>query len=143
MRFAPHFFRKGQLEKMFILFADPHFKRSNFRRRVIHANFLSIYAYCIRELYVCTDVYDLFEWEIKHIENHPLFERVDPALEPYEKDPCYIAMHHATEESQKVTRNKGKKWGAIYKRIAEPKTNMPNKSLSSISEPVTKKVKSE
>jgi hypothetical protein len=35
MKFAPNYFRKGQLKKMFFLFPDPHFKKSNHRRRVI------------------------------------------------------------------------------------------------------------
>ena len=26
MKFLPHYFRKGQLEKLFFLFPDPHFK---------------------------------------------------------------------------------------------------------------------
>lgn len=47
MRFCPNLFHRGQLEKMFILFADPHFKRSNYRRRVINDSFLAYYAYCM------------------------------------------------------------------------------------------------
>ncbi len=35
MKYASNYFRKGQLEKMFILFADPHFKRAKYRLRVI------------------------------------------------------------------------------------------------------------
>ena len=27
MKYLPNFFRKGQLEKMFFLFPDPHFKK--------------------------------------------------------------------------------------------------------------------
>jgi len=35
MKYAANYFRKGQLEKIFFLFPDPHFKKANFRRRVI------------------------------------------------------------------------------------------------------------
>ena len=28
MKYLPNFFRKGQLEKMFFLFPDPHFKKA-------------------------------------------------------------------------------------------------------------------
>ena len=35
MKYAGNYFRKGQLRKMFVLFADPHFKRSKFRLRII------------------------------------------------------------------------------------------------------------
>jgi tRNA G46 methylase TrmB len=40
MKSGANWFRRGQLEKMFILFPDPHFKRSNFRRRIVNPNFL-------------------------------------------------------------------------------------------------------
>jgi hypothetical protein len=42
MKAGANWFRRGQLEKMFILFPDPHFKRSNFRRRIVNPNFLGI-----------------------------------------------------------------------------------------------------
>ena len=53
--------------QMFFLFPDPHFKKSNFRRRVINQNFLASYAYCLREgglAYTITDVKDLHEWMV-------------------------------------------------------------------------------
>lgn len=35
MKYFPNFFAKGQLEKIFFLFPDPHFHKSNYRRRII------------------------------------------------------------------------------------------------------------
>ena len=35
MKYLPHFFRKGQLEKIFFCFPDPHFKAKNHRRRIV------------------------------------------------------------------------------------------------------------
>jgi tRNA (guanine-N7-)-methyltransferase len=35
MKYLPHFFTKGQLEKIFFCFPDPHFKAKNHRRRII------------------------------------------------------------------------------------------------------------
>lgn len=35
MKYLPNYFAKGQLKKMFFLFPDPHFKKSNHRRRII------------------------------------------------------------------------------------------------------------
>ena len=35
MRYLPNYFAKAQLSKMFFLFPDPHFKKSNHRRRII------------------------------------------------------------------------------------------------------------
>jgi hypothetical protein len=35
MKYLPHFFVKGQLEKIFFCFPDPHFKAKNHRRRIV------------------------------------------------------------------------------------------------------------
>jgi len=43
MKFLPNHFRKGQLEKLFFLFPDPHFKKANIRRRIIKS--LSLLAF--------------------------------------------------------------------------------------------------
>ena len=119
MKFAPNYFRRGQLDSIFILFADPHFKKSNHRRRVISANFLAIYAYILKVgglIYTITDVKDLHEWEVSWLDKHPLFERIPN--EELANDAGFIAMHHATEEGQKVTRLSGQKYPAVFRRIA-------------------------
>jgi tRNA (guanine-N7-)-methyltransferase len=41
MRHLCQYFRKGTLLKIFVCFADPHFKAKNFRRRIINTGFLS------------------------------------------------------------------------------------------------------
>lgn len=40
MKFLPNLFEKGQLLKMFFLYPDPHFKKTNHRRRIIRLNIL-------------------------------------------------------------------------------------------------------
>lgn len=118
MKYAPNYFRKGQLEKMFFCFPDPHFKRTNFRRRIINSNFLSIYAYCLRpggRLYTISDVLELSEWMVEHLTKHPLFRRLTD--EELAKDPCVPIMATATEESKKVERLRGNKYPAVFVRI--------------------------
>jgi tRNA (guanine-N7-)-methyltransferase len=59
MRNLPNYFVKGQLEKMFFLFPDPHFKAQNHRRRIIQSTLLAEYAYLLKSggrLYTITDV---------------------------------------------------------------------------------------
>lgn len=51
-------------------------------------------------MYTITDVKDLHEWMVKHLEEHPLFERLSKEWE--ENDECVKIMRNATEE--------GKKW---------------------------------
>ena len=48
MRYLPNYFRKGQLEKIFFCFPDPHFKAKNHRRRIISLALLSDYAHFLR-----------------------------------------------------------------------------------------------
>lgn len=38
MRYLPHYFRKGQLTKLFFCFPDPQFKARNHRRRIVRYN---------------------------------------------------------------------------------------------------------
>lgn len=49
MKHLPHYFHKRQLEKIFFLYPDPHFKKSKFKRRIINRELLSEYAYVLQE----------------------------------------------------------------------------------------------
>lgn len=121
MKFLPNFFRRGQLEKMFFCFPDPHFKQRKHKARIITNTLLSEYAYVLREggiLYTITDVLDLHEWMKQHLDQHPMFERLDPEQE--NQDPCVEIMTHATEEGKKVARNNGSKYIACYTRLPNP-----------------------
>lgn len=118
MKFLPHFFEKGQLSKMFFLFPDPHFKKRKHKARIISTSLLSEYAYCLKvggKLYAATDVLDLHEWMVGHLEKHPLFKRVEKA----EEDPVVQLILNSTEEGKKVERNKGDKYFAVFERIQD------------------------
>eukprot|EP00455_Lapot_gusevi_P046607 TRINITY_DN6157_c0_g2_i1.p1 TRINITY_DN6157_c0_g2~~TRINITY_DN6157_c0_g2_i1.p1 ORF type:complete len:271 (-),score=74.71 TRINITY_DN6157_c0_g2_i1:20-778(-) len=119
MKYLPNYFRKGQLEKIFFCFPDPHFKKSNHRRRIISHNLLSEYAYalCIGGIiYTISDVLDLHQWMASHLEQHPLFQRLTE--EELANDPAVEAMTNGTEEGQKVTKAGGSKYLAVFRRIA-------------------------
>ncbi|KAI0152608.1 PXA domain-containing protein [Xylariaceae sp. FL1272] len=114
MKFMPNFFRKGQLSKAFICFPDPHFKQRKHKARIISTTLNSEYAYVLRPggiVYTITDVEDLHNWMVRHLESHPSFGRISE--EEQEADPCVAIMKNATEESQKVTRNQGQKFTPI------------------------------
>lgn len=79
MKTLPHFFKCGQLSKMFFLFPDPHFKRKKHKARIISPNLLAEYAYFLRVggwMYLATDVEELFQWMVLHAEEHVLFRRL-------------------------------------------------------------------
>ena len=73
---------------------------------------------CIRDRYTITDVLDLHEWMVKHLEEHPLFERLSKEWESQDK--CVSIMRDATEEGKKVARNKGDKYIACFVRLPTP-----------------------
>lgn len=121
MKFLPNFFEKGQLSKMFFCFPDPHFKQRKHKARIITNTLLSEYAYVLKEggvVYTITDVKDLHEWMVKHLEEHPLFERLSKDWE--ENDECVKIMRNATEEGKKVERKKGDKFVACFTRLPTP-----------------------
>ncbi|XP_038975328.1 tRNA (guanine-N(7)-)-methyltransferase-like [Phoenix dactylifera] len=120
MKYVPNYFEKGQLSKMFFLFPDPHFKEKNHRRRVISLQLLDEYAYALEVggiIYTITDVDELGDWMRSCLEDHPLFEAVPE--EELEADPVVRLLSSATEEGQKVARNGGQTFRAVYRRISE------------------------
>ncbi|KAJ3348194.1 tRNA (guanine-N(7)-)-methyltransferase (tRNA(m7G46)-methyltransferase) [Kappamyces sp. JEL0680] len=62
-----------------------------------------------------TDVKDLHDWMVKHLDEHPLFRRLSE--QELEGDVCIPACMQDTEEGKKVERNKGDKYLACYVRI--------------------------
>lgn len=119
MKYIPNYFEKGQLLKMFFLFPDPHFKEKNHRRRVISPFLLDEYAYALQVggiIYTITDVEELGEWMKSCLENHPMFEALTE--EELKADPVVKLLSSATEEGQKVARNGGQTFQAVFRRIA-------------------------
>ncbi|KAF8000020.1 hypothetical protein HF325_005869 [Metschnikowia pulcherrima] len=130
MKFTPNFFFKGQLSKMFFCFPDPHFKQRKHKARIITNTLLSEYAYVLREggiIYTITDVKDLHEWMVKHLEEHPLFERKSQEWE--QGDKCVEIMTNATEEGQKVERNNGSKFIACFERLPTPENEVNDANM--------------
>lgn len=121
MKHLPNYFCKGQLKKMFFLYPDPHFKKSKRKWRIINKSLLAEYAYVLAEgaiVYTVTDVEDLHKWIVQHFQEHPLFEEVDK--QDLVADPVVEKLYESTEEGKKVTRNKGDKFLAVFRRIADP-----------------------
>ncbi|KAI1831480.1 hypothetical protein DTO013E5_2901 [Penicillium roqueforti] len=135
MKFLPNFFGHHQLSKIFICFPDPHFKARKHKARIISESLNAEYAFVLRPgglLYTITDVEEYHHWVLRHFLNNEqqegepapapsskdLFERVPD--EELALDPCVRVMKFETEESKKVTRNKGNKYVAVFRRKADP-----------------------
>ncbi|CAN8028266.1 unnamed protein product [Ixodes persulcatus] len=109
-----------QLSKMFFLFPDPHFKKQKHKWRIISRQLLAEYAYVLRIqglLYTITDVKELHEWMVSHLDEHPLFERVSD--EDLKEDVVVEKLYESTEEGKKVTRNSGEKFLAVFRRVED------------------------
>lgn len=123
MKYLPNYFEKGQLEKMFFLFPDPHFKEKNHRRRIISQALLAEYAYVMAVgglLYTITDVEELGDWMRSCLDDHPLFEEVPPSEQGC--DEIVKLLPVATEEGQKVQRNQGRSFLSVYRRVSARKS---------------------
>ncbi|CAD8156020.1 unnamed protein product [Paramecium pentaurelia] len=116
MRHLPQYFRKNSLEKIFICFPDPHFKKKNYRRRIVNPGLLSEYAYLLKSngrIYCITDVEELHNWHVQHLEKHKMFKRVQDV----EQDSTAKLIWNSTEEGQKVERNKGSKFIIVCEKV--------------------------
>jgi tRNA (guanine-N7-)-methyltransferase len=125
MRHLPNYFRAGQLEKLFFCFPDPHFKASNRRRRIVSVPLLSEYAHLLAiggRLYTITDVPELGAWMRAQLEAHPLFREVPPG--ELARDAAAALLPVATEEGQKVARNGGQTFVAVFERMAGLESEM-------------------
>lgn len=144
MKFLPNFFARSQLSKIFICFPDPHFKMRKHKARIISETLNAEYAYVLRPgglMYTITDVEEYHHWILRHFRQGKsaaqedgsaagetkigtvgdvtdLFERVSE--DELERDPCVQVMKEATEEGKKVTRNKGHKFVAVFRRKDDP-----------------------
>ncbi|XP_055683658.1 tRNA (guanine-N(7)-)-methyltransferase [Lutzomyia longipalpis] len=118
MKYLPNYFHKAQLSKMFFLYPDPHFKKAKHKWRIINPSLLTEYSYFLKSggmIYTITDVEDLHEWMVKHLSQHPNFQRIP--LEELMDDPLVEKLYETSEEGIKVTRNKGSKFAAIFRRL--------------------------
>lgn len=135
MKFLPNFFTRAQLRAIFFCFPDPHFKARKHKARIVSPTLNAEYAYVLRPggvVYTITDVQDLHEWMCEHLSRHKSFERV--AEDEYksalvageeqsdENEMCKFVrtMMSGTEEGQKVTRNQGEKFVALFRRLPDP-----------------------
>jgi tRNA (guanine-N7-)-methyltransferase len=124
MKLLLNFFYKGQLDKLFFCFADPHFKRTNHRKRIINQYLLNEYAYLLKKggkLYIITDVEELYIWERSMLNQNKCFKEMNK--DEIEKDE-FTGFMKNTNEARKVIKNDGKMYYSIYERVEPKNTNL-------------------
>ena len=133
MKLLLNYFYKGQIDKMFFCFADPHFKKNNHKKRIINKYLLNDYSYLLKIggiLYSITDVKDLHIWHRTILNQNPCFSEI--SIDELEKDP-FLQFMKNTDEARKVIRNKGNMYYTAYRRV-EPKINSLDQLYDILSE---------
>ncbi|KAL0232253.1 hypothetical protein PCE1_002595 [Barthelona sp. PCE] len=100
------YFEPESLEKIFILYPDPQFKRSQYRRRIVQQQFLDTYAYLLKpggRLYIATDVEPVYHWIETHLTRHAMFIR-DKAEQ---EDEMWELYRTCTDDALRAMRKKG------------------------------------
>ncbi|EPR78633.1 tRNA (guanine-N7-)-methyltransferase [Spraguea lophii 42_110] len=107
--FLPNFFKENSLEKIFILFPDPHFKKRKYKARVVSKGMIQIYRYILQNkgrLYISTDVKELFDDMKTKIEEFKEFKEVDDVLRD--------EIENNTDEANRAGKKAGKVFSAIF-----------------------------
>ena len=121
MRTLMRYISPHTIEKIFILFPDPHFKKRKAKWRIISSQLMDEYGFIMKEggkFYLVTDVLDYFNYAVPIITDHPLFQRIPD--EDVASDPILELAKTSTEESHKVDSNNGSKYAAVFLRITPP-----------------------
>ena len=83
---------------------------------MINTALLTDYAFILKPgglIYTVTDVEDLHTWETSKLNEHPMFERIDPQKT---LSSCEKIMRTGTEEGQRVEKKGGKVWHSVYRK---------------------------
>lgn len=118
MFFLPNFFEKSSLEKVFVLFPDPQFKKRKRKARIVSHQMSQVYAYLIAaggRLYVSTDVSELFDSMVECMESNCAFRRL--SSDECMLDELYCATYTKTDESQRAAVKTGAAYAAIFEKI--------------------------
>ncbi|KYN98911.1 putative methyltransferase [Plasmodium gaboni] len=118
IKFLPNYIKKNQIEKIFFCFPDPHFKKHNWRRRIITIENLSLYYHLLKNngyIYFITDVYTLYLWVIFCFSKCSYFKLL--TKKDCENDICVKLIHESSEESKKVKKNKQNMYYCVAQKI--------------------------
>ncbi|RVD93344.1 S-adenosylmethionine-dependent protein [Tubulinosema ratisbonensis] len=118
MFFLPNFFKKNSLEKIFILFPDPHFKKKKQKARIVCYQMTHIFDYLLKDegkIYISTDVEELFEYMCESFINNKVFRRLSE-MECL-RDDIYEMTFTRTDESTRAAVKTGKTFATIFEKI--------------------------
>lgn len=112
--FLPNYFQRGSLSKIFILFPDPHFKRRKRKGRIVCRQMAAVLRYLLKDdgqVYVSTDVKELFDDMCRVFGESGLFSEQQPGCE----DPLFDMCYMDTDEAHRAGVKAGHTFGRIYR----------------------------
>lgn len=120
--FLPNIVHKHSIDKIFILYPDPHFKKSKQKGRIVCPQMMAIFEYILSntgEIYISTDVKDLYE-DMRTVllesgifeEKKQIHEKLTEDTTVNEKD-MFELSYKGTDESTRA----GVKTGEVYASI--------------------------
>ncbi|ORD95001.1 TRMB [Enterospora canceri] len=123
--FLPNIFEKKSLEKIFILFPDPHFKKTKQKGRIVGKRTMGVFEYLLKDggrLYISTDVKSLYDDMCGVIEESGFFEEKEKAktavtkelLENQEKKALFEATYLGTDKSTRAGVKNGMVYASVY-----------------------------
>ncbi|EJW02657.1 tRNA (guanine-N(7)-)-methyltransferase [Edhazardia aedis USNM 41457] len=113
MVFLQNFFEKSSLEKIFILFPDPQFKKRKKKARILCTQTLDIFYYLLCDkgrLYLSTDVEELGNYMETCVLDHKGFKKI-------ENDVLIEEITKGTDESLRAGSKVLKCFGYVFEKI--------------------------
>lgn len=112
--FLPNIFKEKSLEKIFILFPDPQFKKKKKKARIISEDLIFLYHFLLEKngkIYFSTDVKEYFDYVMDIFNKNDFFEKIDDEVDFYKE------ITEGTDESDRAGKKTGAIFGAIFKKI--------------------------
>lgn len=128
MLFLVNFFGKSSLENIFILYPDPHFKKSKQKGRVVCKQTVPLYEYLLKEngkIYISTDVKSLYDDMRLVFQESAFFEEVETAHkilneETFENNQSltlFESTYMATDEASRAGVKTGEVYASVFRVI--------------------------
>lgn len=117
--FLPNIFAAGSLEKVFVLFPDPQFKKKKHKARIVSRQMADIYAYILAKngrLYISTDIVELFEHMAKCIVENGSFSHLSES--ECQQDELFLSIYMHTDESLRAAVKTKAAYAAIFQKTA-------------------------
>lgn len=124
--FLQNIVKKNSLNNIFILFPDPHFKKSKQKGRIICKQSIKIFVYLLKldgKLYISTDIKELYIYmkniileSNSFIENDQAYEKINDNI-IYNNNDLFELTYKGTDEASRAGVKTGEVYASIFSKI--------------------------